>query len=85
MGIFLRIHRENELVQVDRGSEFQDTFERECQRRGIKLFALPPRSPKLNGHIERIQRSHTEASFEIGELNRALLEWGKMYNTIRPH
>ena len=78
-------------IQVDGGSEFQDTFERKCRKRGIKLFALPPRSPKLNGHIERIQRSHTEelyevteASFEIGELNRALLEWGKMYNTIRP-
>jgi putative transposase len=37
-------------IQVDGGSEFQDAFERECQLRGIKLFVLPPRSPKLNGH-----------------------------------
>jgi len=79
-------------IQVDGGSEFQDTFERECQRRGIKLFVLPPRSPKLNGHVERAQRTHTEefyevtdSSFEIQELNRALLEWEKVYNTIRPH
>ena len=79
-------------IQVDGGSEFQDAFERECQRRGIKLFVLPPRSPKLNGHVERAQRTHTEefyevteASFEIGELNRALLKWEKVYNTIRPH
>ena len=44
------------------------------------------------GDMERTQRTHTEefyevteASFEIGELNRALLEWEKVYNTIRPH
>ena len=74
-------------IQVDEGSEFQDTFERECPKRGIKLFVLPPRSPKLNGHIERAQRPHieefyevTEANFEIGELNQALLEWEKVYN-----
>ncbi|GAI35385.1 unnamed protein product, partial [marine sediment metagenome] len=79
-------------IQVDGGSEFQDAFERECQERGIKLFVLPPRSPKLNGHVERAQRTHTEefyevteASFEIRELNQALLEWEKVYNTIRPH
>ena len=47
-------------IQVDGGSEFQDAFERECQKRGIKLFVLPPRSPKLNGHVERAQRTHTE-------------------------
>ena len=33
-------------IQVDGGSEFQDAFERECQKRGIKLFVLPPRSPR---------------------------------------
>jgi len=80
------------VIQVDGGSEFQDSFEIECQRRGIKLFVLPPRSPKLNGHVERAQRTHTEefyevtdTSFEIEELNQALLQWGKVYNTIRPH
>jgi len=36
-------------IQVDGGLEFQDVFEEECQGRGIKLFVLPPRSPKLNG------------------------------------
>ena len=41
-------------IQVDGGSEFQDAFERECQKRGIKLFVLPPRSPKLNGHVSLI-------------------------------
>jgi len=79
-------------IQVDGGSEFQDVFEAECQKRGIKLFVLPPRSPKLNGHVERTQRTHTEefyevtdSSFEIPELNQALLKWEQVYDTIRPH
>ncbi len=44
------------------------------------------------GHVERAQRTHTEefyevteANFEIQELNQALLEWEKVYNTVRPH
>lgn len=79
-------------IQVDGGSEFQDVFEEECQRRGIKLFVLPPRSPKLNGHVERAHRTHTEefyevtdTSFDIAEVNQALMEWERVYNTIRPH
>ena len=79
-------------IQVDGESEFQDAFEEECQRRGIRLFFLPPRSPKLNGHVERAQRTHTEefyevtdTSFALLELNRALMKWEKVYNTIRPH
>ena len=79
-------------IQVDGGSEFQDAFEAECQKRGIKLFVLPPRSPKLNSHVERAQRTHTEefyevtdSSFEISELNQALLKWEQVYDTIRPH
>jgi len=48
-------------IQVDGGSEFEAIFEEECQRRGIKLFVLPPRSPKLNGGVERAHRTHTES------------------------
>jgi len=29
-------------LQVDGGSEFEAIFEEECQKRGIKLFVLPP-------------------------------------------
>lgn len=79
-------------IQVDGGSEFQDAFEEECRQRGIKLFVLPPRSPKLNGCVERAQRTHTEefyevtaTNFEIAALNQALVEWEIVYNTLRPH
>jgi hypothetical protein len=27
----------------------------------------------------------TDTSFEIAELNQALLKWEKVYNTVRPH
>ncbi|NLE94175.1 MAG: transposase [Dehalococcoidia bacterium] len=79
-------------IQVDGGSEFEDLFEAECQKRGIHLFVLPPRSPKLNGHVERAQRTHTEefyeltdSSFDLAELNHALREWEHIYDTVRPH
>jgi putative transposase len=42
-------------IQVDGGSEFEAAFEEECQKRNIRLFVLPPNSPKLNGYVERAQ------------------------------
>lgn len=79
-------------IQVDGGSEFEAEFERECKSRKIKLFVLPPRSPKLNGSVERAQRTHTEEFYEVNEfslkiasLNQELREWEKIYNTVRPH
>jgi len=79
-------------IQVDGGSEFEATFEEECQKRGIRLFVLPPRSPKLNGGVERAHRTHTEefyevteSSFELSELREELLQWEQVYNTVRPH
>lgn len=79
-------------IQVDGGSEFEAVFELECQRRGIQLFVLPPRSPKLNGCVERAQRTHTEEFYEVTDfplevaaLNQELLAWERVYNTVRPH
>ena len=54
-------------IQVDGGSEFEAVFEEECQMRKIKLFVLPPRSPKLNGGVERAYRTHTEEFYEVYE------------------
>jgi putative transposase len=45
-------------VQVDGGSEFAAEFEQACQQRGLHLFVLPPRSPKLNGAVERASHPH---------------------------
>jgi transposase InsO family protein len=79
-------------IQVDGGSEFKADFERLCQARGIQLFVLPPRSPKLNGCVERAQRTHKEEFYEIVELPETIAELRQLllgqehtYNTIRPH
>lgn len=79
-------------IQVDGGAEFQSVFEETCQSLGIRLFVLPPRSPKLNGQVERANRTHaeefyevTDADFDIHSLNPALRQWEQIYNTIRPH
>ena len=53
-------------IQVDGGSEFAGDFERECERRGIRLFALPPRSPKLNGRVERAQQTPLHVLQQFG-------------------
>ena len=79
-------------IQVDGGFEFMAEFEQACADRDIRLFVLPPRSPKLNGYVERAQRTHSEEfyDFYMGELdlksvNNALLDWEHFYNTLRPH
>jgi transposase InsO family protein len=79
-------------LQVDGGSEFAALFEQACQQRGLRLFVLPPRSPKLNGQVERANRTHTEEFYEvtpcslpIPELNVELQAWERTYNTVRPH
>jgi putative transposase len=47
-------------IQVDGGSEYKAAFEVACRERGIALFVLPPSSPKLNGCVERGNRTHRE-------------------------
>ena len=79
-------------LQVDGGSEFYSDFEEECQKKRIRLFVLPPKSPKLNGCVERAHRTHTEEFYEVyevswnvTELNPELQKWENTYNCIRPH
>ncbi|MGH2362807.1 MAG: helix-turn-helix domain-containing protein [bacterium] len=55
-------------IQIDGGSEFKAAFERACQAQGIQLFALPPRSPKLNGHVERGHRTHQEEFYDLTDV-----------------
>ena len=53
---------------------------------------LPPRSPKLNGQVERSHRTHHEEFYQVipdrgdvGSLNPQLRRWERIYNTVRPH
>lgn len=79
-------------IQIDGGSEFMADFEAACQAHGIQLFVLPPRSPKLNGAVERANRTHTEEFYEcslapptVAALGGELRAWETTYNTVRPH
>jgi putative transposase len=79
-------------VQVDGGSEFKKHFEEACEELGLKLFILPPRSPKLNGRVERAHRTHLDEfysaypiDFSSPSLNLVLEEWERIYNHVRPH
>ena len=44
-------------IQVDGGSEFMKNFEKACASKKISLSVLPPRSPELNGCVERRNRT----------------------------
>jgi transposase InsO family protein len=90
--ILERTPNEVKAIQVDGGSEYKADFETLCQERGIPLFVLPPRSPKLNGCVERGNRTHREEFYDVYDLDWTatgvrpdLLAWEQVYNTIRPH
>jgi transposase InsO family protein len=79
-------------IQIDGGSEFKRHFEEACRRRGIRLFVIPPRSPKLQGYVERSNRTSREEFYEVEDIeplieahNRQLEEWNRIYNYVRPH
>lgn len=84
-------------IQVDGGSEFKADFEGACQERGIRLpdgpsgFVLPPRSPKLNGSVERAQRTHKEEHWDgvrpgsLASWERELQRYVRFYNRQRLH
>ena len=63
-----------------------------CQELGIRLFELPPRSPKLNGCVERANRTHTEEFYDcadipasVSQARALLLDWERTQNHVRPH
>lgn len=79
-------------IQVDGGSEFRAEFEAACEHKALRLFVLPPRSPKLNGRVERSNRTHKEEFYQLvdppdslAELRAQLLKQEQRYNTYRPH
>ena len=82
-------------IQVDGGSEFRKDFEKACKELNIKLYVLPPYSPKQNGRIERSNRTMreefysnrniTEHCAELKDWNEELEKFIYKYNHYRPH
>jgi putative transposase len=81
-----------QAIQIDGGSEFKRHFEEACLRQKIRLFVVPPRSPKIQGQVERSNRTHREEFYEVEDIdlrleghNQQLERWTKVYNYVRPH
>jgi transposase InsO family protein len=79
-------------IQIDGGSEFMAEFEQACATRGIDLFVLPPRSPELNGAVERCNGAWRYEFYACRDLPLTIPEIAKhvdafqnLYNTYRPH
>ena len=79
-------------IQVDGGSQFMKEFENACETLGIALYVIPPRTPELNGNVERANRTlryqfyqFYQDALEIGRLRKELKDYLKIYNHFRPH
>ena len=83
---------EAEAIQVDGGSEFKAEFKRECRKRGIALWVLPPRSPKLNGTVEQTIgtwrcefHGRWDIPDDLAKINRLVDAFADEFNRVRPH
>src|SRR3989344_3119258 len=81
-------------VQTDNGSEFALHFDRACVSLSLERFHTYPRSPKMNAHVERFNRTLDEEFLQyhrallrddVKEFNNALVDWLLWYNGERPH
>ena len=82
-----RIH----TIRTDRGHEFQALFHWHVQDKGICHVYIKPRTPQLNGKVERSHRSDGEEFYQLltytddVDLKKKLEEWEYFYNMGRPH
>lgn len=78
-------------IQTDRGGEFfAESVQRRLMNECIKFRPIPPRSPHLNGKVERSQLTDlSEFWFHHARTERAIglriEEWQFDYNWRRPH
>ncbi len=80
-----------QTIRTDRGHEFQALFHWHVEDKGIRHVYIKPRSPELNGKVERSHRSDAEEFYQLlsytddVDLNRKLAEWEHFCNFNRPH
>ena len=78
-------------IRTDRGHEFQAKFHWHIEDQGIRHVSIKPRSPQLNGKVERSHRSDQEEFYQLliyiddQGLNKKLDVREKFYNFSRPH
>lgn len=79
-------------IQVDGGAEFMAEFEQACADKGLDLFVLPPKSPELNGAVERCNGAWRyefyacrDLPLTIAEIAKHVAAFQHLYNHHRPH
>ena len=81
------------FVLTDNGSEFQKDFAEELKHLHLTHYHTYPKTPKMNAHIERFNRTiqekfidyHVYDLLDINAFNRKLMEWLIWYNAECPH
>ncbi len=82
-----RIH----TIRTDNGHEFQAKFHWHVEDLGISHIYIKPRSPNLNGKVERSHRTDDMEFYQLlsytddVDLNEKLKVWQEFYNFHRPH
>lgn len=80
-----------QAIQTDRGREFfAYRFQEKLMEYAIKFRPIPPRSPHLNGKVERSQRTDLDEFYptvdvKSADLPQRLEEWQDHYNQYRSH
>jgi len=79
------------MVRTDRGHEFQARFHWHVEDQGIQHVYIKPRTPQLNGKVERSHRTDQTEFYQLltytddVNLNAKLEAWENYYNYDRPH
>ncbi|HTL46034.1 MAG TPA: IS481 family transposase [Vicinamibacterales bacterium] len=83
------------VVQTDNGAEFQSQFHWHLEQRDIRHVYIRPRTPHLNGKVERSHRVDDQEFYQLLDadgisddihlFNEKLREWEDYYNYHRPH
>jgi len=83
------------VVQTDNGAEFQSQFHWHLETRDIRHVYIRPRTPRLNGKVERSHRVDDQEFYQLLDqdgisddihlFNEKLREWEDYYNYHRPH
>lgn len=82
-----RIH----TIRTDNGHEFQAKFHWHVEDLGMTHRYIKPRTPRLNGKVERSHLTDKEEFYQLltytddVDLNEKLREWESFYNYHRPH
>ena len=78
-------------IRTDRGHEFQALFHWHVADLGMEHVYIKPRTPQLNGKVERSHRTDKDEFYQLltyrddVDLEKKLAEWEHFYNYDRPH